>query len=824
VRAPLSWLREFAPIDGDVDDLVASLDDLGLMVEGVELVGEGLSDIVVAEVLEVAAISGADRIRRVVVEAGGEPLEIVCGAFNFGEGDLVPLAKVGTVLPDGTVIGPRKMRGVTSQGMLCSGRELALSDDGEGLLVLTGVEGVAAGVPLIEALGIEPDVVFDITVEGNRPDAWCMAGIARDLAARLGVPFALPEARVSASGPPVETLASAVVEAPDMCPRLTVRVLESVVVGPSPALVARRLTMAGMRPINNVVDASNYVMLELGQPTHPYDLDRLQAPGLLVRRARPGESVTTLDGVERTLGRPGRGLGETGEDCLICDAADHPVGIGGIFGGASSEISDATTRVLLEAAYFEPMGIARTSKSQKLRTEASARFERGCDPLGIDRATDRFCELLAQSSPTAVVARGTLDVRGALPERITISLRADAVNGLLGTELTVGDIAGLLDPIGFACTPEGSAALTVAVPSNRPDVRPAPQGVADLAEEVARTYGYARIARRQPTWAQPGGLNELQRERRRVKEVLVGLGAMEAWTPSLVDEGDDARVGVVARPIAITNPMASDQGWLRRTQMAGLLRALARNRDRRQGSIRLFEVGIVFSEPTPGRGAGERAGSGGAQEAFLPTERELVSVLLAADGDDAKVAVAALEAVADELRLTGLKIRTTDGGEPLPGLHPTRSARVLSGAVEVGTLGEIDPAVAADFGIAEGRLGWLELDLGLVADGAVVARRDERTQPVSRYPSSDIDLALVVDDVIPADQVADVLSASGGELLESVTLFDVYRGPGVEPGRRSLAFRLRFCALDRTLTDREVGELRTACLRGAERQVGAVLR
>ncbi len=495
MRAPLSWLRDFAPIDGDVEGLVAFLDDLGLMVEGVERVGEGLGDIVVARVLEVGSIEGADRIRRVVVEAGGEPLEIVCGAFNFGEGDLVPLARVGTVLPDGTEIGRRKMRGVTSNGMLCSGRELALSDDGAGLLVLTGVEGVEAGTPIIDALGIEPDVVFDITVEGNRPDAWCMVGIARDLAARLGVPFAIPEPRVAPTGAPVDGLASAAVEAPDMCPRLTVRVLESVAVGPSPALIARRLTMAGMRPINNVVDASNYVMLELGQPTHPYDLDRLGAPGLLVRRARPGEVLTTLDGVDRTLGVPGPGLGERGEDCVICDAAGEPVGLGGIFGGTSSEISGATTRVLLEAAYFDPMAIARTSKSQKLRTEASARFERGCDPLGIDRATDRFCELLVQSAPGTVVATGTLDVRGALGERTTIRLRTDAVNGLLGTALGTGDIAGLLVPIGFECTPEGDDALSVLVPSNRPDVRPAPHGVADLAEEVARTHGYATIAR-----------------------------------------------------------------------------------------------------------------------------------------------------------------------------------------------------------------------------------------------------------------------------------------------------------------------------------------
>ena len=279
------------------------------------------------------------------------------------------------------------MRGVTSNGMLCSGRELGLSGDHEGLLVLSEVEGVGTGQPLTEALGIEADVVFDLTVEGNRPDAWSMAGVARDLAARLGLAFARPDpAPPVRTGPPVTGLATSVVEDEDLCPRMMVRVLLDVAVGPSPRWMARRLTLAGMRPINNVVDASNYVMLELGQPTHPYDLDHLGGAGLRVRRARPGETVVTLDGVERTLGTPGRGLGDTGEDCLICDAEGTVVGIAGIMGGASTEISETTTRVLLETAYFDPMAIARTSKRLGLRTEASARFERGCDPWAIDRA------------------------------------------------------------------------------------------------------------------------------------------------------------------------------------------------------------------------------------------------------------------------------------------------------------------------------------------------------------------------------------------------------------------------------------------------------
>ncbi len=825
MRAPLSWLADFVPIDRDVDELVAALDDLGLIVEGVERVGGGLERIVVSKVLEVGPIAGADRIRRVVVDAGGEPLEIVCGAFNFGVDDLVPLAGVGTVLPNGMEIGRRRMRGVTSNGMLCSGRELGLSDDGEGLLVLTGTEGAVPGAPLAEALGLEEDVVFDLTVEGNRPDAWCIAGVARDLAARFGLPFTLPAPQVTCAGPSVESLASAVVESPELCPRLTVRVLESVVVGPSPKWLARRLVLAGMRPINNVVDASNYVMLELGQPTHPYDLDRLGSPGLLVRRARPGEVVRTLDGVDRVLGVPGRGLGETGEDCVICDAAGEPVGIGGIFGGTSSEISASTTRVLLEAAYFESMVIARTSKRLALRTEASARFERGTDPFGIDRATERFCELLTASAPTTVVAAGTLDVRGDLGRPNVIALDTTRVNGLLGTALRRDEMAALLEPLGFACTPRGDDLLEVVVPSNRPDVRRGSHGVADLAEEVARVFGYSRIDRRQPTWTDPGGLTLNQRARRRVRQVLFGLGSDEVWTPSLVDAADDAAVGVHAEGVRITNPMAADQTSLRQTQMAGLLRALAWNRDRRQGEVRLFEIGVVFGPPDPTR-TSARAGSGGAAEVALPVERELLSAVFAARHDDATSAVGALGALRDELRLADLRLRPPADGTSVPGLHPTRSLEIRAGldGPVVGAVGEVDPAIVAGFGAAEGRVGWLELDLGLFLDPAVVGRRSEVVQPVSRYPSSDVDLAFSVADPVPADLLFDVLERAGGELLESVSLFDVYRGPGVEPGRRSLAFRLRFCASDRTLTDAEVGALRAGCLAAAEGELGATLR
>jgi len=867
VRAPLSWLRDFAPFGDDARALAATLDDLGLVVEGIEQVGEGLDEVVVAEVKEIAAIAGADRVRRVVVDAGDGPVEVVCGADNFAVGDLVPFAPVGAVLPGGVAIRRRTVRKVVSNGMLCSGRELRLSEDGAGLLVLTEVDGARSGVPLAEALGIERDVVFDLAVEANRPDASCIAGVARDLAARLGLPFALPEPAVTpGSGPPADHLASLVLHDPELCPRITARVLTQVVVGPSPRWLARRLALAGMRPVNNVVDASNYVMLELGQPTHPYDLDRLAGGGLLVRRARPGEQLETLDGVVRTLGLPGRGLGDTGEDCLICDAQGQPVGIGGVMGGASSEIAESTTRVLLESAYFRPLAIARTSRRLGLRTEASARFERGTDPWGIDRAALRVAELLADGpggKPGAVLAPGSLDERGEVPGPLRVRVGLGRLNGLLGTTFGTEDVAGLLEPIGFACEPAGDD-VVVTVPSFRPDVRPAPHGADDVVEEVARTYGYSRLPRRVPSWPQPGGLTSYQRERRRVRDVACGLGACEVWSSSFVSADDLDRAGWGGPAVAVANPLAADQGFLRRSLLPGILQVLGHNADRRQGDARLFEVGTVFEPPghLRGRVGEERSGPGGAAMAALPVEREMLAVAFAGAGDDARTAVAAWWVLAGALRLRDARLvgpgqaepdrgggsrggpgeaaadpvpaaeagRAASGeaGDPghLRGLHPTRAARILAGpeGPVVGAVGEVDPAVLDAFGLGGRRVGWLEVDLGLLLDERVTPRRPAQAQVVSRFPSADVDVALVVDDGVPADRVADVLAGAAGGVLESVTLFDVYRGGAVGPGRRSLAFRLRFCAPDHTLTDAEVARLRQACIDAAAAEVGATLR
>ncbi len=824
VRAPLSWLRDFAPFGDDPRALAETLDDLGLVVEEIEHVGEGLADVVVARVLEITAIAGADKIRRVVVDAGGEALEVVCGAWNFSPGDVVAFAPVGSVLPGDFEISRRKMKGVTSNGMLCSGRELKLSDDHEGILILG--DDAAVGERLVDVLGIEADVVFDIAVEANRPDAWSMAGVARDLAARLHLPFAIPAVpSPSRVGEAVATLAALQVLDEDLCPRLTARVFTGVEVQPSPRWLARRLTLAGMRPINNVVDASNYVMLELGQPTHPYDLDHVPGAQLRVRAARQGETVVTLDGIERPLGARSVAAGDDRRDCVICDGNDVPIGVGGVMGGVVGEISASTTNVLLEAAYFTPMAIARTAKRLGLRTEASARFERGCDPEGIDRAAQRLWEVLAPTAGAgATVADGTLEARGAVAPAARVAVRVSRVNSVLGTALNAEQVTSYLTPIGFECRPQSDGVLEVTVPTFRPDT----SREIDVIEEVARHHGYARIARRRPVSPQVGALTTYQRERRLVREVMAGLGAHEAWTPSLLSPDDHHKVGM-GRGVEVANPLAPDESVLRQGLLPGLLLALSFNVARRQGFIRLFEAGHVFAPPDSARVTRALQNAG---ETVID-EREMLGAVFALHGDDATTASAAWLTLCDALGVVHVDIVDAPVSAPGPrtlgtGVHPTRRASLIIDGDEsgpaVGVVGEVDPDVLDAFGIdgARQRVGWLEVDLGILLHGA--PRRSPMVAPVSKFPSSDVDLAFSVDDAVPAGRVLSVLRSAGGELLESVSLFDVFRGGATAAGTRSLAFRLRFCALDHTLTDEEVGSLRARCVDAVGAALGASLR
>ena len=824
MRTPLSWLQSLTPLPvaatdrAAVADLASALDSLGLVVEHVEKVGEGLGDVVLARVAEISAIAGADRIRKVVLDRGDpNPVEVVCGAWNFEVGDVVPLAPVGAVLPGGFRMERRKMRGVVSNGMICSARELGLGTDHEGILVLSeaGLSAPELGITLAEHLGIDADVVFDLAIEPNRPDCLCMAGIARDLAALFKLPFHLPEPWITESDPPAASLATVAVEARELCFRLTGRVLTGVALVPSPVLVQRRLTMAGMRPINSVVDASNYVMLELGQPTHPYDLDRLSGRGLIARAARPGEAVVTLDGETRILGtrsaRPGDDIAAL--DCIICDAEGEPIGIAGVMGGRSSEVEDTTSSVLVETALFNPVAVLRSARLAGLRTEASIRFERGVEPAGLERASARVCELIVQAAQAAgsqppSISRGLLDDRPVTSDPVRIALAPDRVNALLGTTLGAEEMAGLLAPIGYRAEIRPDS-LEVVAPSFRPDVR----REVDVAEDIARCFGYRNIPRTNRRSPYVGRLNDIQHLRRRIRRILSGLGAHEAWTSSIVDPLDQARSRWSGEVLRLRNPMVAEESALRPALLAGLLVAVRHNSGHRHPYLRLFEIGDVFRAPDA--------------TGLLPVEREQIGLVLAGESDDAVAAVQAWRTIEEALGLRDVELQQqapgTAGAPELAGLHETRSARLVlrsDGAV-LGALGEVDPDVIAAFSLPHARIGWLELDMARLL---AVPRRSLRARAVSRYPSSDVDLAFVVEQSVPAARVRDILQAAGTELCESVELFDVYRGPGVGEGERSLGFRMRFCAMDHTLTDAEVAELRRRSLEAVESALPARLR
>jgi phenylalanyl-tRNA synthetase beta chain len=797
--APLSWLRDYAPLDAPVERLAEVLSELGLVVDGVEEVGAGLQDLVVARVLDIRPHPSADRIRLVDVDPGdGGPLQIVCGAWNFEVGDLVPLAPVGAVLPGDFRISKRKMRGEVSNGMLCSASELRLPEPPgatDGLLILE--PGLASpGTPVVEALGLRPDVVFDLDITPNRPDALCMAGVARDLAAALGEEWHWPSAEGDAPPDPSLGEAPIIVEAGDLCPRFTGTVLEGVPQGPAPDWIARRLTLAGMRPISAVVDVSNYVMLDLGQPNHAYDLEQLGGGGILVRRGQPGERLVTLDEVEREL---------SPDDCVICDADGAPVGVGGIMGGAGAEIDPTTKRVLLECAWFDPSAIARTGNRLGLHSEARTRFERGVDPEIAGRAIDRFCTLLRSVPGGEGLRRGTtVDARSpSLPASPVVHLRTQRVNAILGLTLASDDVHRLIEPLGFGLAAAGDG-FDVTIPTWRLEVA----REIDLIEEVARMWGYRRIERTVPAGARrrTGGLTARQRERRQIRQVLAGAGLDEAWTTTFLAPGDLEKAGLDPAAVEVQNPLDHSESRLRTSILPGLLKALRFNLDRQLDDLALFEIGRVFALPANGQ--------------IVPDEAEHLGVAVlppagASDADAVTSAVRTWQWLSAALRLEGARLEAA----PRPGLHPGRSARLLAGGLLLGEVGEVDPVVTGAYGLS-GRVGWLQLSLDRLTGAA---RRPKVATDISRYPASDVDLAFVTADDVPAADLVEAVRRAGGELVEDVSLFDVYRGERLGAGRRSLALRVRFRALDRTLSEGELAGLRQQLIDAAQ-QLGAELR
>ena len=818
MRVPHFWLREYCDPPLAVEELGELLALRTTELERISFVGPPSADgFVVGKVLSVERHPNADRLTVCEVDTGETTRTIVCGAPNVAGGQTVPVALPGAVLPGGRKLGRAELRGVTSDGMILSEAELQIGDDADGIAVLDGE--TAAGSPLADVLPVaEP--VLELEVNSNRVDCLGVYGVAREVHAFSGAPLSEPpwEGDAEAAGEgEAPDYASVTVEVPELCPRFTARVFTDVTIGPSPLWLKARLVAAGQRPINNVVDITNYVMLLTAQPLHAFDLDRVPDGALIIRTASDGEKMTTLDGVERSF---------DAESVLVCDR-NGPSGVAGIMGGQISEVSESTTRVLLEAATWNGVNILRTSRMLGLRSEASNRFEKQLHPELAIRAQRVASKLIVEMCGAKLVP-GTIDAAAEPPPDRRVRLRPNRADSLLGMRIEPELCATYLERLGFGVEREGEG-LVAEVPVHRYyDV----SREADLVEEVGRIHGYDEHlpATLPQAPGQGGGLSREQALRRRAEDVMRDLGFDAVVTLSLADPGLPGRLrlpqGDLRRaPIRVSNPLSSEHSELRTTLLGSLLDAARYNLARGAERVALFESGRTYLARGRSQAGGVLGGEFAGERPAPAFEPQCVAALAA--GPLAPPSWGATERPTDFFALKGvLEALAGQLGasvelepQPHPFLHPGRSARVLVGGLEAGWLGELHPLVCREWDL-EAATGF-EIHLAELVAGSSFGL--ERYEDVTTYPAVHQDLAIVVGEDVPAATVREVVLAGGGELLRSATVFDLYRGEQVGAGRKSLALRLEFRAADRTLTDAEVAERREA-IKAALTEIGGSLR
>lgn len=796
MKVPLSWLREYVePPTENVGELRDILAMLGHEVEGVETVTAGWSGVRIARVSQIRPHPDADRIRVCEVESIGAPVQVVCGAWNFAPGDIVAYAEPGAVLPGDLRIGVRTIRGVESHGMICSERELELGDDHEGIMVLG--PGAPIGEPLETLLAL-PDVVFDISVTPNRPDAMSMLGIARDVAAWYDIGIRVPEADPDTQESPAGI--DVTIEDAEGNPRFVARRVDQIKVAPSPAWMRHRLRLSGVRPISNIVDVTNYVMLEMGQPLHAFDADLIADSKLVVRRGREGETLTTLDGVDRTL---------TEEDLVIADTSGV-TSLAGTMGGKRSEVNEATKAVIIEAATWDPPTIMYMSRRHGLRSEASARFERGVDPELPPAAATRAADLIARIAGGAV-RRQWVDVQARPHTPTEVTLTVAEVSRLLGEGHDESRVISLLGRLGF--TVSGSGILHVLVPSYRPDVtRPV-----DLVEEVARLSGYDTFGER-VRWGTSGRLTAEQALGRRLREYLAAIGLSQAVTLSFVMPAEVAAMEAppdhpLRRLVTVKNPLSEEEAVLRPSLIPGLLRVIRHNRNRGRSGVAVFEQGRVF-------GAFPWI-----EDRRVPHQPEMLTMVAAGPlgpgrldaGEAPEADVGTITALVHALsERFGLALSLRAG--QAPGFHPGRTAELLGRNGPVGHVGELHPRLVKWFDLT-GRVAAAELALG----GVMASATEPQYRPPSPYPPADFDLSFEVPADLPAGELAAALGEAGGELTERVNAFDRFVGPGLGEDRVALAFHVRLRAGDRTLSPEEMAEVRQGMVEAAA-GLGATLR
>jgi phenylalanyl-tRNA synthetase beta chain len=803
VRVPLSWLRDYVDFDLPAERLAERLTLLGFEVQSIDSIGADWRSVVVGELLEVAPHPRADRLSLTTVRVSDtdQPLFIVCGATNIAAGQRVPVALPGAVLPGDRRISVSTIQGAESQGMLCSGAELGLTTDADGIMILPPQSRL--GAPLAELYG---DTVLDIDVKPNRGDALSLIGLAREVAAIAGGEVRWPDITVPESGDATDEHVWVEVADRRLCPRFVARYADGVRVGPSPLNVQLRLNAAGMRPVSNVVDASNYVMLELGKPVHIFDAAAVSGGTIVVRPARDAEILETLDHVQRSL---------TSDTLVIADAGG-PIGIAGVMGGAHSEVTDATTAVIIESAVFDPVSIRRTAQRLGLRSEASLRFEKGQESRLARLGADRTAQLLAEWAG-ARIAVGVTDSDPIDDESRRVTFRPRRIDKLLGAEMTGQEMVRELARVGIDSEPgPAEGELVAVVPPHRRDIAIEE----DVAEEVIRLRGYESLSATLPDTVSPGYRSDPAEMVNAIRDALAGRGLSEVVTNALIGPQDHAALGFAADDagtIRVENPVTVDHSELRRSLLPGLLAVLGRNERQRRSDVALFEVGNVH-EMTP-------AG---------PEQCELLGMLLAGDwrgqswAEPSRAASVEdlkgiIEAVASRLNVGRVFYRPAG---QWPGVeHPGRTADMYLESdglrVDLGRVGELHPRYVAGHDVRADHVAFAIIELAAVRR---VAQRAPQVRSVHSLPSSERDIAVVVDRETPAADVEAAIRRNAGPFLARVELFDRYQGAPLESGQVSLAYRLRYQPVEVPLSEAQVETSIEDVVNGLQREVGGRVR
>ncbi len=797
----LNWLKEYVRIDIAPEELADRLTMAGLEVEGIEHRGKGLENVVVADIVSMKPHPDATKLSLCEVTDGEKSYPVVCGASNMKTGDKVAFAKIGTDLPpgpkfpEGMTIKKAKIRGEVSEGMLCAENEIGLGEESDGIMILPPSSKV--GARLIDELGLS-DVIFEINVTPNRPDCLSVVGIAREVAALLGIKLNYPDLTVTESGEDIHRLANVELLDSEKCPRYSCRVIENVIIGSSPMWLKSRLESSGIRSINNVVDVTNYVLLELGQPLHAFDYDLIEGRKIIVRAAGEGEVITTLDGVERKL---------SPEDLLICDGK-RPVALAGVMGGANTEVSGSTKNILLESAYFDPLAIRKTSRKTGLKSESSYRFERGVDPNGITKALDRAADLIRELSG-GKVAKGRIDEYPTTIEPSVVRLSLSRVNSILGAAIDALEITRISEGLGFENAASSNGDITFRIPTWRVDVT----REIDLIEEIARLYGYGRIPSTLPAVT-------MKTERTdpakivlgRFKEIFVSGGFSEAINFSFEDSGLLTHFGNTGA-LAILNPLSSELAAMRTSLLPGLIRNSVLNLNRQEQNVRLFEIGKIFIPAGKGELPVEitklAAAATGRRQPELWDKEEF-------DFYDFKNL---LDKGFDALSISG-SVRFRRASE-IGFLHPGKSAVITAGGENCGFIGELHPDLRDKLEIPK-RLYVMELDLDKIA-GKFGQTRKAFTQ-LPRFPAVRRDIALIIDEETPVSSILEEIQSLDSKLIEDVEVFDVFTGSPVEKGKKSVAVSLQLRARDKTLTEDEINKVQDKTIKKLQLALGADLR